>query len=68
MLEWLFRLTSWDNLLGKKFPSFYSEVASVFVTEVHFFYALKCWILFTYTVCLSIFFNGRIELTDAKSY
>ena len=31
--------------------TFYSEVVSVFVTEVCFLYAAKCWILFMYPVC-----------------
>jgi hypothetical protein len=30
------------------FPTFYSEVVSAFVTEVHFLYATKFWDPFTY--------------------
>jgi hypothetical protein len=34
--------------LENYFPAFYSEVIFVFDTEVHFLYAAKCWVLFTY--------------------
>ena len=30
------------------FPSFYFEIVSIFVVEVCFLYAAKCWILFVY--------------------
>jgi hypothetical protein len=36
--------------LGKKIPAFYSEVVTVFVSEVFFLYAAKCWGLFIYPV------------------
>ena len=29
------------------FPAFYYEVVSVFVPEVDFLYAIKCWVLLT---------------------
>ena len=32
------------------FPTFYSEIVSVFASEMHFLYAAKCWILFMYPV------------------
>jgi hypothetical protein len=41
--------------LEKNFPALYSVVVSVFVTEVGFLYAAKCWVLFTYPVCQSVF-------------
>jgi hypothetical protein len=50
ILEWILQLVSWDHLLGKNFPAFYSEVVSVFITEVHFLYAAKYWVLFMYPV------------------
>ena len=34
----------------KNCPAFYSEVVSVFVTVVHFLYAAKCCVQFTYPV------------------
>ena len=37
--------------LGNCFPTFYSEIVSVFVTEVRFLYAAKCWVVFSYPVC-----------------
>jgi hypothetical protein len=36
--------------LEKCFTTFHSEVVSVFVTEVCFLYASKCWVLFIYPV------------------
>jgi hypothetical protein len=41
----------WTICLENCFPAFYSEVVSVFVIEVGFLYAAKCWVLFTYPVC-----------------
>ena len=52
--------------LKNYFPAFCSEVVSVFVTEVHFLYAEKCWVQFTYPVCLSISFYWGIEFIDIK--
>jgi hypothetical protein len=34
----------------------YSEVVSVFVIELYFLYARRCWILFAYPVCQLCFF------------
>jgi hypothetical protein len=44
------------------------QVVSVFVTEVHFLYAEKCWVLFKYPVCYSKSFYREIESIDVKSY
>ena len=54
----------------KKIPAFYFEIKSVFVTEVSFLYSSKCWLLFTYPVCLPIFFIGELSplmLRDIKN-
>jgi hypothetical protein len=50
-------------------PGFYSEVVrSVFVTEVHFQYEAKCWVLFMYPVCSSMSFYWGIESIHVKRY
>jgi hypothetical protein len=60
ILEWLLQLISWDHLLG----ALYSEVVSVFLTEVHFLY------IQTYPVCFSLcLFTGEffpLMLRDIK--
>ena len=40
------QLVSWDHFLGKLFSSLLLWGHSVFVTEVNFLYAAKCWVLF----------------------
>jgi hypothetical protein len=50
------------------FTTFYSEVVSVFVTEVCFLNAAKYWVLFTYPVCQCISFYWEIESIDVKRY
>ena len=51
------------------FPTFYSEVVSVFVTEVGLLYAAKCWVLFMYVSLLVYVFWGELSplmLRDIK--
>jgi hypothetical protein len=48
------------------FPAFYTEVMFLFTTEVHFLYAAKCWVLFTYPVIYSMSFYWGIDPIDVK--
>ena len=57
-----------ESFALKFFPVFYSEVVSVFFTEVHFLYAAKCWVLFTYPACYSMSFCCRIESIGIKDH
>ena len=70
LYKWLLYLLSWNHLLGKFFSNLWlwGLPQTVFVTDVGILYAAKCWVLFTYPVCLSIFFYCRIESTDIKRY
>ena len=43
------------------FPIFYFEVVSDFDSEVCFRYAAKCWVLFTYPVCILCVFIGELN-------
>ena len=56
-----------ESFALKFFPVFYSEVVSVFFTEVHFQFATKCWVL-TYPVFYSMSFYWGIESIDIKRY
>ena len=42
------------------FPAVYSEVVTI-ITEVHFLYAAKWWVLFTYPVCILCVFIGELN-------
>ena len=71
ILEWLLQLVSWDHLLGNFFFSavyfYYSEVVSVFVTEVCFLYAAKCWVcshIQSVGLCLFIWELSPLMLRD----
>ena len=51
------------------FPAFYSEVVSVFVPEVGFLYAAKCWVLLhnqSVSLCLFIRELTPLILKDIK--
>ena len=74
---WLHLVENWfylilacflGHLLVKCFPIFHFEVVSVFVTEVCFLYAAKCWVLFTYPVSLCLFIGvlSPLILRDIK--
>jgi hypothetical protein len=51
------------------FPDFYSEVVSVFIPEVGFLYAAKCWVLLhnqSVSLCLFIGELNPLILRDIK--
>ena len=56
-----YSLLLWIICLENCFPAFYSEVVSVFVTEVGFLYAAKSWVLFLQPVYQSMSFYWGIE-------
>jgi hypothetical protein len=56
----------WDIFLEYFFPAFYSEVLSVFVTDLGFLYAAKCWVLFKYLKLW--FFNWDVVFFDVEKY
>ena len=68
----MFRMNITACFLGlfawKLFPGFSSEGVSVVVTEVCVLYAAKCWVLFMYSVSLSMSFYWGIESTDVKKF
>jgi hypothetical protein len=51
ILKWWLHLVSWDHLLENHFSSLLLWGSPVFVAEVSFLYAWKCWNLFAYKVC-----------------
>ena len=69
ILEWLLQLVSSDLLLRKLFLDFYSEVVSVFVTELGSLYVAKSWVLFcnqSVSLCLFIVELSPLILRDTK--
>jgi hypothetical protein len=57
---------AFDYLLGKFFLASYSDVVAVYVTKFCFLYAAKCWILFTYYLCLFIQELSPLILRNVK--
>jgi hypothetical protein len=51
ILEWLLQLVSWIYLFGNLFTALYSEVISIIVTKVCFFYATNWQIIFKHALC-----------------
>ena len=50
------------------FPTFYSEIVSVFVSDMSFLYEAKCWILFMYPVWQPMFLYWGVESIYVNRY